>query len=314
LKQIKVHLVLLFVTLIYAITFSIAKDIMPTYVGSSAMVFFRILGALILFWTIAPLEKYFFVSALQTKIETKDFKKLFVAAMFGVAFNMLLFFKGLQLSYPINGAVLMLNTPIFVLLIAWITGSEKLGFKKIAGILLAAFGAALLMLGKKFQFSEDTLLGDLFVTINAVFYAYYLVYVRKLLSKYTVITVSKWTFLFGLLIVTPFAINELQQINFSHIPPFIYLEIAFVVFFTTFVAYLLNAWAIEKGGSVIVGSYIYLQPLFATYIAVSLGKDNLTVTKVIAAIVLFVGVFLSSDKQQEIMKKNLGKLYAKVKK
>jgi drug/metabolite transporter (DMT)-like permease len=304
-SSLRVHFILFFVMLIYGLTFTWAKDVMPYYLGSQAFVFSRIAGALILFWIFAPFEKKVFKSERLTKIDIKDHWKLFVASIFGVSFNMSMFFKGLEITTPINGSVLMLNTPVFVLIIARFMGTEVFTSKKLMGIFLAALGAGLLMLGKDIQFSNETLVGDILITVNAIFYAFYLVYVRKLLVKYTVVTVSKWTFLYGIIMIFPFAIEELSQIQFDKIIGFIWVEIVFIIVFTTFLAYLLNAWAIEKGGSVLVGSYIYLQPLLAGLIAVFLGSDTFTWIKVFSAITIFAGVFLTSDKQQEVVLKRL---------
>lgn len=309
-----VHIVLFFVTLIYAITFTLAKDIMPDYVNSSLLVWFRVAGALLLFWLLQPFEKRIFPSDKKEKVVFKDFLPLFFASIFGVAFNMLLFFGGLAITTPINGAVLMLNTPLFVVILARLFGKEHLGRKKMAGILLAGLGAGLLMTGKGIQFSQSTLQGDIMITVNAIFYAIYLVSVKKLLQTYTVMTVSKWTFLFGLLLITPFALPHFQDFSFSALPLKILLEMGYVIVFTTFFAYLLNAWAIEKGGAVIVGSYIYLQPVLAGLIAIFVGSDSFSWTKLLAALLVFTGVFFTSDKQQELLQKQWEKRKQKAKK
>lgn len=299
-SQVKLHLVLFFVTLIYAVTFTVAKDVMPTYLGSMAFVTIRIAGAWVLFLCLTPFEhKIFGKSERLTKVSRSDIPKLALASLFGVAANMSFFFKGLSLTTPINASVLMLNTPIFVIIIAGIMGSEKLTSKKIGGIITAALGAGLLMSGKDIQFSSQTLLGDLYVTINAIFYALYLVYVKRLLEKYTLITVSKWTFFWGLLMVLPFGIPELTQVEFTTLSSAIVFEIIFVVLFTTFLAYLLNAWAIHSGGAVLVGTYIYLQPLLAGLIAVALGKDHLSAVKLVSAALIFLGVYWTSNKKQK---------------
>lgn len=296
----KLHFVLFFVTLIYAVTFTVAKDVMPSYLGSMAFVTIRIAGALILFVCIAPFEhKILGKSGKLQKVSRSDLPKLALASLFGVAANMSFFFKGLSLTTPINASVLMLNTPIFVIIIAFFLGAEKLSVKKIVGIITAALGAGLLMSVKDVQFSSQTLLGDFYVTINAIFYALYLVYVKRLLEKYTLITVSKWTFFWGLLMVLPFGIPELTQVEFTTLSSAIVLEIIFVVLFTTFLAYLLNAWAIHSGGAILVGTYIYLQPLLAGLIAVALGKDHLSTIKFISALLIFVGVYWASRKKHK---------------
>lgn len=198
-----------------------------------------------------------------------------------------------------------LNTPVFVLIFAVFMKEEKLTLKKIIGILIACAGALILIFGKNVSFNSITITGDILVTVNAIFYAFYLVYVRKLLAKYTVVTVSKWTFLFGLLLVSPLIIKDVLMVNPFVFPKIILVEIAFVVVFTTFFSYLLNTWAIEKAGSVIVGSYIYLQPVLATFVAILWGTDVFTWLKMMAGLIVFVGVFLTSDKQQELLAKRI---------
>lgn len=89
-------------------------------------------------------------------------------------------------------------------------------------------------------------------------------------------------------------------------------EIGFVVFCTTFLAYLFNTWAIEKAGSVLVGTYIYLQPILAGFIAILWGTDNFTWMKVIAGLIVLTGVFLTSDKQQELLRKQITQRRAKM--
>src|SRR5690606_16981942 len=147
-------------------------------------------------------------------------------------------------------------------------GKEKLSFLKVFGVLLAACGAILLMKGKAVSFSQETLPGDILIVINAVFFAFYLVYIKRLLVKYSLLTISRWTFLIGFVIILPIAWNDFQSVSFSSIPLSIWAEMLFIIVFTTFLAYLLNAWAIEKAGPVLVGSYIYLQPLLASLIAI----------------------------------------------
>jgi drug/metabolite transporter (DMT)-like permease len=46
-----------------------------------------------------------------------------------------------------------------------------------------------------------------------------------------------------------------------------------------------------------VAVFIYLQPLFATIFAVSLGKDDLSLVKLISAVLIFVGVYLVTQKK-----------------
>lgn len=289
----KVHLALFTVSLIYAATFTIAKMAMPTYIKPFAFILLRVIVATICIYLF---HRHFVKGAIQDK---KDFWPLFVSAVFGVAGNMLLFFKGLSITSPINASVLMLNTPIFVLVFATIILKEKLSINKVAGIIIAAIGALLLIGGRNFSFNQESVLGDLFVTLNAIIYAFYLVYAKKLMAKYHPLTVTLYAFFFGFFLVLPFGFNQVLEIDFADLPASIWMAIAFVTVGATFLTYVFNAYALKNASSSLVGTYIYLQPVLAAIIAIISGKDYLSFDKFLSMLIVFSGVFLASIKKTE---------------
>ena len=127
---------------------------------------------------------------------------------------------------------------------------------------------------------------------NAIIYAYYLIIAKPLLHKYSPLTVIKWTFFFGGLLVIPFGFTELKEVQWQAIPNSIWSAIIFLIIGATFITYVLNAWALRNANATLVGAYIYLQPVLATIIAVSIGKDSLTLPKVLFSLLIFTGVYL----------------------
>jgi drug/metabolite transporter (DMT)-like permease len=136
------------------------------------------------------------------------------------------------------------------------------------------------------------------VFINAVSYGFYLIIVKKLMDKYNAFTFVKWIYTFGLLMVLPFGWSEYQEIQWQNLPSVILWEIGFVVVFTTFMTYLLNLVSMRELKPTTVAVFIYLQPLFATIFAMSVGKDELTLVKVLSAVLVFVGVYLVLQKKK----------------
>jgi drug/metabolite transporter (DMT)-like permease len=284
----KVHLSLFLVSLIYAATFTIAKMVMPAYIEPMGLIGIRVWGAIILLW----LTHAIFV---REKIsDKKDYLELLKCAVFGVAANMLLFFKGLSITTPINGAILMVTTPLFVGFFSFFILKEKATVVKVAGLILGVVGAAMLLIGPKLNFSSSTLAGDIMVTLNAIIYSYYLIIAKPLLHKYNPITVIKWTFFFGGILILPFSLPELKDVQWEQIPSNIWSSIFFLIAGATFLTYLLNGWALRHANSSLVGAYIYLQPILASLIAILLGKDELTMHKVIFGLMIFLGVYLVS--------------------
>jgi drug/metabolite transporter (DMT)-like permease len=160
------------------------------------------------------------------------------------------------------------------------------------GILVACFGAVLLMGGEGFQFGGATVVGDIWVTLNAISYAIYLVLVKGLVNRYHAVTVNKWSFTLGTLFVLPFGLPQLAETNFQVIPWDVWLKIAYVLVFTTFITYQLNAYAIKRASASLAGTYIYLQPVLASLIASLSGRDALTGAKVLFILLIFTGVYL----------------------
>lgn len=278
------------VSIIYGVTFTIAKDVMPKYVDAFGFIVMRVGGSVILFWLLS-----FF--GPKEKIAKADFPRIIAAALFGVALNMLTFFKGLSYTSPIMGAVLMVTTPMIVLVLSAFIMKERMENRKIVGIMLGLAGTTTLILyGKSVVNAPNASLGNLLVFINAVSYGFYLVIVKKLMDKYNAFTFVKWIYTFGFLMVLPFGWSEFQAIAFEQLPTDIFWKIGFVVVFSTFLTYLLNLISMRELKPTTVAVFIYLQPLFATIFAVSLGKDDLSVVKLISAVLIFVGVYLVTQK------------------
>lgn len=279
------------VSIIYGVTFTIAKDVMPKYVQPFGFITMRVGGSVLLFWLIS-----FF--GPKEKIAREDFPRIIAAALFGVALNMLTFFKGLSYTSPIMGAVLMVTTPMIVLILSAIIMKERMQKRKIFGIILGLAGTITLILyGKSMVNAPNATLGNLLVFINAISYGFYLILVKKLMDKYNAFTFVKWIYTFGFIMVLPFGWSEFDAINWTIIPTDIYWKIGFVVVFSTFLTYLLNLVSMRELKPTTVAVFIYLQPLFATIFAVSLGKDELSLVKLLSAVLIFAGVYLVTQKR-----------------
>ncbi len=285
----RIHVALFVVSLLYAILFSLAGQIMPTYMRPEGFVMLRILTAFTLFQITAAFLGF---EKVQWKQHALEFA---ICAFFGTFANMYLFFHGLALTHPINGAILMLVTPLFVAIFDHfrIKSWPKIGF--ILGTTAAALGSIWLMLGKGAQFNSQTLKGDLLVAVNALFYSIYLVRVKKLTAVYQPVTVNRITFLFGVIFMAALGgLQDLGDTHFASFPQPIVLKIAYILFFTSFLVYLLNAYAVKKAGPTLAGIYIYLQPVLAAIIALLLGTDHLTTTRLLQIAIIMGGVWTAT--------------------
>src|SRR5690606_24306560 len=204
----------------YGFTFTFANDVIDDgYIKPFGFIFIRVLGAAILFWILS-----FFTP--KQRIEPKDFIILFFASVFGIALNMLTFFKGLELTTPIHASVIMTVVPIVVLVLSAIYLKEKVSGLKIIGILLGFSGAIVLSVyGKSTQPTDHILLGNLLIFVNAVSYSVYLIIIKKLTNKYHPFTFIRWLFLFGSILVLPFGFSEFTQVEWTSFTPYIMFSV-----------------------------------------------------------------------------------------
>ncbi len=268
---------------------------MPAYLPPFGFIVMRVGTAGILF----ALCSLLFV---RQKIDfKKDIFKITICAITGCGANMLLFFKGLSITTPINGAILMACTPVFVVVFAAFLIKEKLTIIRYIGIGVACVGAILLLGGTGFTFDTQYIWGDLAVALNAIIYSFYLVYAKPLLKKYNPITLSAYTFGIGFLFVLPIGFNEFRHTDYSIIPDKIWIYIIFILVASTFLTYLLNAYALSKASPATVGSYIYLQPVLAIIIAVFNNTDSISFVKIAYMLIIFAGIYMVSSKPKELV-------------
>ncbi|MDC6365318.1 MULTISPECIES: DMT family transporter [Flavobacteriaceae] len=278
-------------TTIYGINHTLAKGVMPTYVKPFGFIMLRVLGAAILFWSISFLGP-------KEKIDKKDWPRILVCAILGMVVNMLSFFKGLQLSTPINSAVLVTITPIIVVVLSAFFLNEKIKLNKALGILLGFVGAlGLILFGAEVrQDAPNIPLGNFLFVVNATVYGAYLIVVKTLIEKYHPFTLMKWLFTIAIIINLPITLPEFLEIQWATMPLWAYGIIAFVVIGTTFMTYLFNVFALTQLKASTIGAFMYVQPLVGILFALATGKDHLSWIKITATILVLLGVYLASKK------------------
>ena len=283
---------------IYGINHTVAKGLMPIYIEPFGFILLRVLGAAILFWIIS-----FF--GPKEKITTSDWPRILGCTVFGMVINMLLFFKGLSLTTPINSSVIITISPILVLVLAAFLIKERVTLLKTAGIITGLAGAMTLVIFSKSSTVDapNIPLGNILVIINALSYGLYLILVKPLTAKYHPFTLMKWFFLFAVLINLPITLNEFMAVDWQTLPSHAILRMGFVVVGTTFLTYLLNVYALKELSAATISAFIYLQPLIAIIYAMVTGADSLNFIKMVAAVLVFSGVYMVTRKPKPIKPK-----------
>lgn len=287
-KKLLAHLGLLGTNLFFAINLSAVKYLTANnFMQPFGMNVIRVGVSVLLFWLL------FLIYPSKKRIDRKDTGRFILCALTGIAINQMLFLKGLSLTYSIHAVLLMLTTPILITIIAaWIL-KERLNVYKISGLFLGVSGAVVLITSRQGSGTgENVLLGDLLVLINAISYTIYFILVKPLMLKYNPVQVIRLVFTYGLLMVLPFGWNEFISIDWKSFGTTEYMCITLITICGTFLAYLFNVYGIKILGASVAGAYIYIQPVFATIIAMIFIKEHLEPYKILAAALIFAGVFL----------------------
>ncbi|MBM3916510.1 MAG: DMT family transporter [Sphingomonadales bacterium] len=293
---IQAHIALLVVNLLYGANHVLAKGVMPQYLDPTTFILLRVSGAVALFWLLLLFQK-------RKPVDRSDYWRFAAAGLFGVAINQLFFFHGLNLSSALNAGIIMALNPLMVFILAVLFSKDKLNATNGIGVLIGAIGAILLTLSSGHTAGTSSL-GDLFLLINALSYAFYLVLSKPLLLKYSPLQVITYVFSIGflLLLLFPPTWNQLAQVDFSVFPSSVWYKIIYVIVGVTFLTYLLTIFGLKYVSATVSAAYIYTQPIMVilfTVLFAALGwADNythtITVERLLYMFFIFTGVYLVS--------------------
>jgi drug/metabolite transporter (DMT)-like permease len=265
----------------------LGKDAMTHGLDGLTMVSFRVLGGCLLFW----------LTSLFVKKETVPLrdKLMFIgAAVFGLVTNQCCYTIGLSITSPINASIVTTSMPIFAMILAAIILKEPITGKKALGVLMGCSGALILILTSAAHSSDKVgdIRGDLLCLGAQFSFALYLSLFNPLIRRYSVFTVNKWMFLWATLMVLPFTASHVVDIVSQPIATKTWLEAGYVVFFGTYVGYILTMIGQKTLRPTVVSVYNYVQPIVSVIVSVLAGIGILKPSHALAVILVFAGVWL----------------------
>jgi drug/metabolite transporter (DMT)-like permease len=227
-----------------------------------------------------------------------DYWRLAVLSLFGVTFNQLLFISGLSLTKAANTSLLAATIPVFTILIASTLGFEKLRAVKAVGIAIAMLGALILIDPRNASFSSETTVGDLLIVVNSFSYGIYVATSKNVITRNGAFRSMMWVFIFAAVICTPIGVFAMRSTELNTISPSILLLMIYIGIGATAAPYLLNAWALARVEPSTVAIFVYLQPLIGFLLAVFFLGETIDLKFAFAALLIFVGVFLTTRRPQ----------------
>jgi drug/metabolite transporter (DMT)-like permease len=288
----RAHLALVAANLIYGLNFTIAKSVMPGFIKPLALVSLRSVIAALLFWITSMFLP-------KEKVEKRDLLYIFGCSFLGVVINQVLFLAGLNLTTPINSSIILAINPVAAFVFAAIILKERISMIRGAGLAVGLSGIMLLILHEgRPDLSSRTFLGNLYTLINTLSWALFTVVIKRMLEKYSPVTVMKWVFFFGMFTNIPLGYSEWSTTDWFAITPSAWIAIGFVVVFATYLGYLLLTYGLRRLSPTIVSSYTYSQPIIAAIVATLIGQDSLKLIDITSALLIFAGVFMISRQQK----------------
>jgi drug/metabolite transporter (DMT)-like permease len=246
---------------------------------------FRAACAAALFWLLSLFTK-------RERVPWRDLLGMLGASVLGLILPQMTFLYAISMTAPIDLSVVNSITPIMTMFVAAIFLKEPITWKKAGGVALSFGGVVWLILQSTHTggVEHSSPMGIALVVLNALCFALYLGICRPIIRRYSVVTLMKWMFLFALVLILPFSARGVATLDYAAIPGPVWWEVAYLVFFATFVAYFLIPIGQQRIRPTLVSMYNYLQPIIASVVGVALGMDRLTWMKVLAAVLVFVGV------------------------
>jgi drug/metabolite transporter (DMT)-like permease len=283
------HLAAAAAYIIFGVNVVVCRDI-ATDGGLTPLVLFamRALVAGGLFWLLSLLTP-------RERVPWQDLLRLAGAGVLGLLAPQLTFLYAIAHTTPVDLSVMSTTTPIFTMFVAAIFLKEPITWKKALGVALSFGGILWLILQSTFGghgASETEPIGIAFCFANYIVFALYLGTCRNLIARYSAVTAMKWMFLIAFVLSLPLALPEALQTDFVAVPGRVWWEVAFMIVFSTFIAYWLVPVAQQRIRPTLVSMYGYLQPIIAIAVAIGTGMDRLTLTKVAAAVLVFAGVWV----------------------
>ena len=277
----------------------IGKDAMLNGIDGIDLVSFRVLGG----------GRLIRLNSLFTKKEhvpVKDILLLGCAGLFALVFNQCSYTIGLNLTSPSNSSIMTTSMPIFAMVLSFFILKEPITWQKAGGVLLGCTGAVIIITTSATAGNAKVgnIWGDLLCMSAQLSFALYLSLFKPLIQKYSLFTVNKWMFTWATLIIWPFTLGHVSNIDFSSVPMSTWWETGFVVFFGTYISYICMMVGQQTLRPTVVSVYNYMQPLVSVSVSVAAGLAVFKTSQALAAILVFSGVwFVVKSKSKHDMSK-----------
>ncbi|MBU1000468.1 EamA family transporter [Patescibacteria group bacterium] len=286
------YIAIIFAHLIWGANFVVAKMTLQEFPPMSLALLRFALASLLL----AP---FFFAETKKVKIDKKDLPKLITIGILIITLNILFFFEGIKRTTAVDASILSLAIPMLAVLFGWWFLKEKVRLINLFGIVLGLLGGIIIISLPQMingGITSSIILGDILIILASISWIAGATISKKILDKYSSLTVTAIAFLVGTVsFLIPAAIEYVQnpawinQITILGILGLIYMTLL-----SSISAYFLFEWGLSKTSVIDADLFQYIEPFIATSLAIFILKETISIPFLFGALLIVIGVYLGT--------------------
>jgi drug/metabolite transporter (DMT)-like permease len=214
-----------------------------------------------------------------------------VAGAFGVFGYNALVFVALTIAPASDGALIVPTiNPVLTVLFASFIG-ERLTTNKLIGLAIATVGAAVVIgAATGLTFTGQRLVGDLLMLGGAACWSVYAILGAITTRHGSPLGVTAIACLAGAAMLFPLGFLEHGYADVPSWPFGAWLDIAYLVVFSTTIGFVLFYWAVRRFGAGLASMVSYLVPIFALIQAVTILGERPSPLEIVGGAIILVGV------------------------
>ena len=235
-----------------------------------------------------------------SKLHKKDVIPIFILGFFGVMVYHLGLNYGEQYVSPGAASLIIATIPVFIVILAIVFLNEKITLKKLLGIVVALCGVLIISIwgSQDASIEKNYIYAALAVLIAAVMGALYTVAGKKLLDRYTALSLTVYAMLLGSLGLIPFlSTSLLDEVVAMSIDSWI--AVIFLGVCSTVIGYVLWYVALEIKTASEVSVYLYAIPVLSTIISYFWFGDEITMLFVFGGVLVITGLIIVNMKDRK---------------
>jgi len=219
---------------------------------------------------------------------------LFLQAFFGVFLFSIFMLYGVKFTTGTSAGIITSTVPAAIALLSFFILGEKPSRRQIASVGLAVLGISVISFQGSSTVKDNALLGNLLIIGAVVSEALFTIYAKKLSDALSPLQMAVGINIIGLLLFSPFAINEALAFNFSKINMSMWLIIGYYSVTASVLSFILWYRGVKNVSASIAGLYTGFMPIAATLVSVIILNEKFGFNHLSGMICVLCAIYLGS--------------------